>query len=699
MKPSRGIAAGTLSRSVETGLSGRVRLGIGGRLFAAVVGMGLLGMAWIHGRLVPDQPSITTLMMAMAAVVVSAPIVATAVRGFVARPPHAYPEQLVSLALLAAMARGDFFTATLVPFLMDLAHFLEERCVAGTRAAIDKVRALHAREATVMREGVEVRVPAGALEVGDTVVIRPGETIPGDGVVRQGFSSVDAAPVTGESGYDEVAPGQRVFAGTVNLSGLLEVEVTRVGDATALGRVVALLGEAESSRAPVTRLLERFAGYYLPLVILLAALVFFLTGALDRAITVLVVACPCAFVLSSPTAMVAALAVASRLNILIKNTRFLEAAAEVDTLVLDKTGTVTLGRLEVSAVEVATGSSMSETELLATAAVAGRGSLHPASRAVVEACRARESEPAPVPVPAEPAPRLISTREEPGRGTVAETDRGVVRLGRWDWLRELGVVAGRPPEEIESRVWLAQDRTLLGSFQLADRPRPEAARALRACRALGAERLILLTGDREAVASRVAAELGFDDHVAGVLPEQKLDVVRREQAAGRRVMVVGDGGERCAGLGRSGCGGGGGGHDQRGGAGECGRGDPGQRPGTRAGHGGSFHPDPPHHLYQHPGRNRVQRGHAGAGRSGRHRRLGRCRTPQRRRPVRGGQQRPVAPVRSMTVMVFPAEQSIRGINPGRIRLPGFSRNTRATGGPGGMLAAVRWRRLILTPWR
>jgi len=524
-----GISAENLAEALSGPMSGAGRFGLNARLLSALTGGGLLLVGVMHGRLFPDQSQISSLLMAAAALVVSVPILTVALMGFLSRPPQDFTEQLVSLAILAAMASGDFITATLVPLFMDLGHFLEERCVAGTQAAIDKVRELHARHATVLLDGVEKQVSPDALQVGDLILVRPGEVIPADGTVVKGRSSVDQAPVTGESVHDDAAPGSPVFAGAVSLNGLLTVEVTGVGNSTALGRVLELLRDAGSSKTPVTRLLERYAGYYLPLVLLIAAAVLFITTDLTRAIAVLVVACPCAFVLSSPTAMVAALAVASRISILIKNSRFLETVAEVDTLVLDKTGTVTLGRLAVTSVHSA--GRLTEDEVLAAAARAGSGSLHPAARALVEEARTRNL----------PADVTVQVTEEAGMGMVAVTEGGTFRLGRREWFEELGLACGPVKGGDGTTVWLAQDEEVLGFFSLKDRPRPEASKALDEARALGINRFVLLTGDRQEVAEAVSRELGFDDFVAGVLPEQKLEIVNREQGAGRCVMVVGDG--------------------------------------------------------------------------------------------------------------------------------------------------------------
>ncbi len=499
------------------------------RLGSVLVGGGLLAVGWAWGRFFPDQEPVAAVVQLIAVVIVAWPVFAQAAEGFVSKDPGSYTEQLVALAILAAVVIGDFTTAGLVPLLMEVGHLLEERSVMGARAAIEGIQKLHARTATLLEGETEREVASEDLRVGERVIVRPGETIPADAVVVHGRSSVDQSSVTGESIHEDVAPGSPVFAGTVNLDGLIQADVRGVGGDTALGRVVELLRKAEESKAPITRLLERYATAYLPIVLVIAGVVLFATGKVDRAIAVLVVACPCALVLSGPVAMVAALAVASRWSILIKGSSFLERVSEVDTVVLDKTGTVTLGNLSVLEAHPAEG--VDAEELMRVAGRCGHGSLHPVSRAAFQAALERG-------IAVEPPLQL---REQAGQGVAAETGEGLLRLGRASWLAEQGLSFDAVTPSRGIAVFVARGNEVLGWLELADTPRPEAAEALEGLRALGAKRLVLLTGDREAVAARVAEELGFDAYEAEVLPERKAELVAEEQAAGRRVMMVGDG--------------------------------------------------------------------------------------------------------------------------------------------------------------
>ncbi|MBN2489562.1 MAG: cadmium-translocating P-type ATPase [Planctomycetes bacterium] len=517
-----------LRHHLETALEPGEQQRIGRRLSLLLAAAALLLVGLGHRALFPGDGEVAALLLGLGALAASAPVLAAGFRGFVARDTGRTLEQLVSLALLACLAAGEFVTAILVPLLMSIGHFLEERSIRGARAAIEGLKRLRPSRATRLGPEGECEVDAEALGVGDVVVVRPGDVIPADGVVIHGVSAVDQSSMTGESAAEEVAHGSQVFAGTVNLSGLLRVKVTGVAGATALGRILELLHQAERSEAPIMRVIERYARVYLPAVLVLAAAVLVVTHELSRAVTILVVSCPCALVLASPAAMTAALAVAARLGVLIKSSRFLEALGDVDTLLVDKTGTVTMGQLEVVAVHALEG--REERDVLAVGAACAFGSRHPVSRAVGRAAEDVDF--------AEPA----SVEEVHGRGMVGRQGGEVLRLGSGRWLEEEGIeLSVEAPPHHGPTVWVARDRTVLGYLLLADRPRPGSREALARVRELGVGRMVLMTGDRRAVAEAVAAEFGFDEVLAECLPERKSAVVEAERAAGRTVMMVGDG--------------------------------------------------------------------------------------------------------------------------------------------------------------
>jgi heavy metal translocating P-type ATPase len=517
------------TEEISGGLSLEERRRISIRLGAGLVGIGLLGLGTLMVRLEPGQWQIGELCRGLAAAVVGIPTLISGIRGIVTGDTRRATDQLVAIAVLAAAATGDFVTATLIPLFLELGRLFEERSSLGARAAIDGIRALAARQAVRWRDGVEERVDPNSLKAGDEILVRPGEKIAVDGTVLEGRSAVDQSAITGESVYEDVAPGSPVFAGTVALDGLLKIQVRGAGTDTVLGRVVELLAEVERTSVPVLRLFERRAGVWLPLVLTVAATTLFFTEDLSRAIAVLVVATPTALVVAGPAAVVAAMTVATRLRILIKSADFLEVASDVDTLILDKTGTVTVGAPVVTQIRPVGGES--EEAMLAVAASCGFGSLHPVSRAVVAEALARG-------IVSKPPKDL---QEKPGLGVVALVDGKQAILGRRELLTDLGIPVSLKDQEEVSQVWVAHGGRCLGRFELRDRPRAEAREALAAMRALGINRLVLLTGDRATVAREVGEALGMDDVVAEVLPAQKLEVVRAEQSAGRTVMMVGDG--------------------------------------------------------------------------------------------------------------------------------------------------------------
>src|ERR1700751_1184973 len=328
------------AEAISGALGEEERKRISTRLGAGIIGIGLLALGTILIRLRPDQQEIGELCRGLAAAVVGIPTLISGLRGVVTGDTRRATDQLVAIAVLAAAATGDFVTATLIPLFLEVGRLFEERSSLGARAAIDGIRALGTRQAVRWRNGIEERVEPEVLVPGDEILVRPGERIPVDGTVLEGRAAVDQSAITGESVHEDVGPGSPVFAGSVTLDGLLRIQVRGTGADTVLGRVVELLAEVERTTVPALRFFEQRAGSWLPLVLTLAATTLFFTEQLSRAITVLVVAAPTALVVAGPAAMVAAMAVATRLRILIKSTGFIERAHDVDTLVLDKTGTV-----------------------------------------------------------------------------------------------------------------------------------------------------------------------------------------------------------------------------------------------------------------------------------------------------------------------------------------------------------------------
>lgn len=521
-------AAAASAAGGDSLLSAHERRIEGVQLVLAMLTGGLLAMAAVLQFAVPEQPELSELVAGLAALLVAVPAIAAAWHSLRHPDLHGLTDQLVALAVVAAWAGGDLFTAALLPLVMTVGHVLEERSLIGGREALRALRRLtQASARRVGPDGASEEVPTEALRVGDLVELRAGDRTPADGVVRTGRSSLDNASITGESVPEEVGPGSPVYGGSINLSGLLTVEVSRVGGDTTLGRVIGLMQQAERAKPSVTRLLERYAAPYMAAVLALSAAAWFATGTVSTALAVLVASCPCAVVLAAPATSVAAVAVAARHGILVKGSAFLEQLATVDSVVLDKTGTLTLGELHLVGADPE--SPFTREALVAVAGTLGAVSTHPVSRALAALVGHGDRLP------------LEDARELPGFGVTARRGGVPLALGRPEMFAELGVPAPPPPAHDGPVAGVAEGGRFAGWLRLADEPRPEAQAALSDLRRLGLARQLLLTGDRTAVAGRVAALLGIPAFRAEALPQEKLDAVLAETRAGFRPMVVGDG--------------------------------------------------------------------------------------------------------------------------------------------------------------
>ncbi len=499
---------------------------LGVQLTMAMLAGGLLLLALALRLLAPDQGDVAELVAGAAAALVAVPALAAAWHSLRHPDLHGITDLLIALALIAAWAVGDLVTAALLPLVMTVGHVLEERSLLGSREAITALgRLTQGRTRRLLESGAEEDVPTSALRAGERVRVRAGDHIPADGVVENGVASLDTASLTGESVPEDVGPGALVFAGAVNLDGVLTVRIDRTGTATTLGRVIALMRAAERAKPPVSRLLERYAGRYLVLVLLAAAGLWLATGSTPAMLAVLVASCPCALVLAAPATAVAAIAVAARHGILVKGSAFLEHLALVDSLVLDKTGTVTLGELRLASVRPEPG--VATETVLATAASLGAASRHPVSRALATAGVS--------------AGVAEAVREIPGLGVTATVNGADAALGRPELFVQLAIGASAPPDHDGPVAGVACAGRFLGWLLLGDEPRPEAREALAELRAMGLDRQLLLTGDRVAVATRIGRFLGIADVRAEALPEQKLEAVLAQTRAGYRPLVVGDG--------------------------------------------------------------------------------------------------------------------------------------------------------------
>ncbi|MGH8121817.1 MAG: heavy metal translocating P-type ATPase, partial [Rudaea sp.] len=377
----------------------------------------------------PSQGDVAELVAGIAAVLVGVPALSAAWQSLRYPDLHGITDQLIALAFIAAWVSGDLITATLLPLIMMIGHILEERSLLGSQEAIRALTRLTDTNARRIRENGEIEeIPAAHLRRGDLVEVRAGDRVPGDGVVETGTSSLDTASITGESVPIDIVPGGTAFSGSINVDGLLILRIVRVGEETTLGRVIALMQEAERTKPAVTRLLERYAERYLLFVLLLAASLWFLTGSNTVMLAVLVASCPCALVLAAPATSIAAIAVASRHGILVKGAAFLEQLATVDSVMFDKTGTLTLGQLRI----VGT-TGRDRDRLVVLAASLGAASSHPVSRAVSAS------------VPEHDHLVLSDIHETRGLGVTALLGNEKVALGRAELFRSLGI-AVTPPD-------------------------------------------------------------------------------------------------------------------------------------------------------------------------------------------------------------------------------------------------------------
>ncbi|MHC4195100.1 MAG: heavy metal translocating P-type ATPase [Planctomycetota bacterium] len=468
------------------------------------------------------------------AVLLGSPIVFHAIKCLIQR--HSHMDELVALAIIALFATENYVVAGVVSFFMLLSELMETRTALGARASIESLIRLTPTKANVVREdGTEGEVKVSDLRLGDCVRARPGDNIPVDGEVKKGFSSVNEATITGESLPVDKVPGMPVFAGTNNLTGVLDITVTKAGKDTTLGRVQSLILEAEQTRTPIMRIIDRYVKWYMPTILMIAAILWFFTRNFNSAITILIISCPCALILATPTAMVAALSASARLGVLIKNVADLEVAGRLTAMIFDKTGTLTTGRLYVTKLTPA--ENIKPSELLSFAAAAEKMSKHPAARALQEV--AREANLA--------LADSDDFQEKPGKGVTAVVNSAKIIVGRDSFLKELNVdmnnISGPTLHEEQgfSTLYVAKDSKCIGWVGLQDKTRPEAHQAVRDLLDLGIKRVTMLTGDRDEVANRVATELGCTDFKAHCLPHDKLSIVEQTRKKGYTVVVVGDG--------------------------------------------------------------------------------------------------------------------------------------------------------------
>lgn len=511
-----------------------------GRLRLAIVGGIFVLNSFILMWLFPNQEFMYELSALLGSMILALPIFSTAIKDLY--KGKVYMNELVALAILAAMSSGNFREAGIISFFLLLSIIIESRTASGAQRSIEALVKLTPNTARKVDGDIEIEVNVNELNIGDIVRVRPGENFPTDGLIISGDSTVNQASITGESLPIDKAESDGVFAGTQNLTGSLEVRVTKVGEDTTLGKVKEMILAAENSGHRVVRIIDKYAGYYTPTIIMLALLTWWVSSmqvsseeAMSRVITLLVISCPCAIVLATPTAILAAVAAAARLGIFIKNVSDLEIAAKVRGFVFDKTGTLTEGELSVSRLSPIEG--VEPAELLFVAASIGQHSNHPTAIALKKIAEEASLS----------LDEVSKFNEEHGKGV-----KGIIRgkeciVGRQKWLESLNIDTSKIVLEDDdseqagmSIVFVARAGKIIGWIGFKDKVRRHSAQIIKELRELGVRHCSMVTGDRESVASQVANNLEIEEYRSECLPETKVkhvEILKREM----RVAVIGDG--------------------------------------------------------------------------------------------------------------------------------------------------------------
>lgn len=479
----------------------------------------------IYTKVFPEQDVIAGIIYFIGVAIIGVPIAITAIKGFIKQDISASMETLVFVAVAVCVLDGEYTVAILIPIILTVVHFLEEKSIMGGREALDGLKKMQSKTAIKLVNGTEVEVDAKSLVPGDMIAVKPGAALSVDGTVVSGATNMDQKSLTGESLPKETGVGDTVYAGTVNIDGEIKVRVEKAYSDTSFSKIVELLENAENMTMPETRIVDRFMVYYIPMALIIATLVWLFTKDISKAVAVLVVSCPCGYMLVSSAPVIAALAASSKRGILIKKPSFIERLAETDYFVFDKTGTVTGGTLEAVGVHLT--AAESEDELITAAATVANGSLHPTSRSILKLADGRLD-------------GGYNVTEEIGRGVRGKKDGSEIILGSRRFLMSEGFEVTDEFEADGACSWVAKDGKLLGCIVFRDIPRPEAAEALKELKSLGIVENCMLTGDNSVAAKRVGDEIGFDTVKSRLLPEQKLENVKLAKV-GHTVTAVGDG--------------------------------------------------------------------------------------------------------------------------------------------------------------
>ncbi len=496
----------------------------------AMIALVCLVTGLLYKGIFPEQTAVAGLIYSVGVLVEGLPLLATAIRGFLQRDVTNAMEILVSIAVLACYITGQHELAILIPVVLSVVHFLEERSIMGGRDAIEGLKQMQATDAVLETEDGEVTVEVQALKRGDIIVVRPGMGLPIDGTVIWGNSNIDQKSLTGEPLPAAVTVGDTVYAGTTNLDGMIKVRVEKEYQDTSFTKIVSLLEEAQSITVPEIRIVDRFMHYYIPLALIVAALTALLSRNISNAIAVLVVSCPCGHMLVSSAPMIAALAVSTKRGILIKNAKFVEQLTNITTVIFDKTGTITRGELSISGFYLQ--EAQSREELFARGGCVACSSMHPISRSLMKTLEGEG-------IPYEEG---FQVRETAGKGLTGTRGGEEILFGSRHWIESLGYQPEDPHMDTGGGPanWVVYNGRVLGCLMFDDSVRPEAEEVVSRLHEDGMEQTVLLTGDREFAARKVQRQTGIDQVYFHLLPEEKLEHVKRLRQDAH-VLAVGDG--------------------------------------------------------------------------------------------------------------------------------------------------------------
>ena len=526
MKNTKNFTSGSIFASEKEYLSEQDQKRFRSNILTLAGAIVCLVAALVYEQLFPDQEVVRAFIYLIGIGIIGTPIIVEAIQGIFAKDMKYGTEILVSITIIVAIISTEFFLAIIIPIILACVHFLEEKSILGGKDAIDGLKRMQSETAFVVVDEKEIEVDAKELKINDVIIVRPGMALPVDGEVIFGVSSIDQQSLTGESVPKTVTINDYVFAGTINIDGIIQVKVTKPYTDTSFQKIVNLLADSERITIPETQIVDTFMYYYIPLTLITAFLVWLFTQDITRAIAILIASCPSGHLLISSAPMIASLASATKRGVLIKNAAFLEKLSETDCMIFDKTGTITNGILDASSFHLDKAADLDE--LTITAAMVAHASLHPISKSIIALCANKDFK------------KDYEINEVIGNGLVGRKGKDVIYCGNYRWIKSLGFDVSNKFEDAGTCSWVIKNDQVMGCILFKDIPRDHAAKVITDLKDLGVTKTCLLSGDSFLAAQRIQIEVGIDEMHCDLLPEQKLMYVEQmmEQAV---VTVIGDG--------------------------------------------------------------------------------------------------------------------------------------------------------------